>query len=63
MKKNQNKQDHEGHLHEPSDYKSYGDYNIPDPAQGGDMQFPDDDDDELSYYTLMDSAGDQDFEE
>ena len=63
MKKNQNAQHHEGYSNEPSDYKSYGDYNILDPAQGNDMQFLLDDDDELSDFTLMDYGDDQEFEE
>jgi len=63
MKKNQNEQHHEDYSHEPSDYKSYGDYNILDPAPGGVMQFPDDDDDELSYFAPTDYADDQDLDE
>ena len=63
MKKNQNEQHHEGYSREPSDYKSYGDYNILDPEAGNDLQFLNDDDDEFSDFTLMDYAGDQDFEE
>ena len=61
MKNNQNEQHNDDYSHEPSDYKSYGDYNILDPAQGSDMQVPDDDDDELSFFTLKDYLGDQDF--
>jgi len=63
MKNNQNEQHNEDYSHEPSDYKSYGDYNILDHAQGSDMQFPDDDDDEQLYFPHNDSAGDQDFDE
>jgi hypothetical protein len=63
MKKNQNEPQHDGLSHDQSDYKSYGDYYILDPAQDIDMQFPDDDDDELSYFPLTDFSGDQDFEE
>jgi hypothetical protein len=63
MKKNQKEQPQEGFSHEPPDYKSYGDYNFPDSSQDIDMPFPDDDDDSLSYYTLMDSEDYQDFED
>lgn len=63
MEKSQNEQHHEGNSRDPSDYKSYGDYTILDPSPGSDMQFPDDDDDELSDFTLMEYAGDQDYEE
>jgi hypothetical protein len=63
MKNNQNEPRHEGHSQEPSEYKSYGDYNILDPVQGSNWQFSDEDDDEQLYFPLIDPAGDYDLEE
>jgi hypothetical protein len=46
-----------------SNQKTYGDYNILEPSPDIDLNFMDDDDDELSDYTLMDNAVDLDYEE
>lgn len=62
MKKNQNDHPNEGYSHDPSNYKSYDDYNILEPGPGSDMQFMVDEDDELSDFSLMEHADDQDYD-
>ena len=63
MKKNQNEPQEEDYSQEPSEYKSYGDYYLLDSAQGSNLQFSDEDDDEQLYLPFIDFAGDQDLEE
>lgn len=63
MKKNQKEPQDEGYSQEPSEYKSYGDYNILDPVQDSNWQFSDEDDDEQLYFPIGDFTGDQDLEE
>jgi len=62
MKKNQDEPQQEGYS-EPSEYKSYGDYYLLDSAQGSNLQFSDEDDDEQFYSPFIDFTGDQDPEE
>jgi len=58
MKNNNNKQHHDGYSYDQSDYKKYDDFSILEPTPDIDLNLPDDDDDEISDYTLMDQAYD-----
>jgi len=62
MNRNQNDQRNEGYSHDRSNYKSYDDYNILEPGPDSDMQFLGDEDYELSDFTLMENADDQDYD-
>jgi hypothetical protein len=64
MTKNHRDQDHEGFSGGRSNHKPYDDYNILEPSADIDLNFlQEDDDDELSDYTLMDNAVDPDYED
>jgi hypothetical protein len=53
----------EGFSSDRSDQKPYDDYNVLEPSPDIDLNYMEDDDDELSDYTLMDNAVDLDYEE
>lgn len=60
MKNIQNKMNCEGSPHDQSNRRSYDDINILDPDPESNLQFPDEEDDELSDYSLMKLEQDQD---
>jgi hypothetical protein len=62
MKSNRNNQDHDRHPFDQSNYKKYDDFNILEPSPNSYLNFPDDEDDELSDYSLMEIDIDPDFE-
>jgi hypothetical protein len=64
MTKNHRDHGHEGFSGGRSDHKPYVDYNVLEPSAEIDLNFlQEDDDDELSDYSLMDNAIDLDYEE
>jgi hypothetical protein len=63
MKRNYSEQHHNGYFRDQSNDKPFDDYNILEPSPDIDLNIFDDDDDELSDYTLMDNATDPDYEE
>jgi len=63
MTRNQNDQRYEGYSVDRSRQNSKDDYNILEPSPDNDFQFLCDEDDELSDFSLMESARDLDYEE
>jgi hypothetical protein len=63
MKSNYNNKHHDRHSLNHSSNRSYDDFNVLEPAPDIDLTLPDDEDEELSDYTLMDNAVDLDYEE
>jgi hypothetical protein len=63
MKSGDNDQCHEGYSGDRSNYKLYDDYSILEPSPDIELQFLEDDDDELSDYSLMNNANVPDYEE
>jgi hypothetical protein len=63
MTRNHKDQGHEGFSTGSSDQKQYHEYNILEPSPDIDLNYFQEDDDELSDYTLMDNAVDLDYEE
>jgi hypothetical protein len=62
MKSNYNDLDHDSHSSDRSHYISYDDFNILEPSPDCDLSSPDDDEDELSDYSLMKNDFDLDNE-
>ena len=63
MKRNQNDQFHEDYSHDRSNHKSHDDYSILEPGPYTNMEFLEDEDDELSDFSLMENADYMDYEE
>ena len=63
MKSNYNNRRHDGISRDRSNYNPYDEYNILEPSPEIDLNFSEDDEDELSDYSLMDEAIDPDYEE
>ena len=63
MKSNYNNQRHDGISRDRTIYTQYDDYNILEPSPDIDLGSFEDDEDELSDYTLMDEAVNTDYEE
>ena len=63
MKSNYNNQRQDPYSYDQSNHKRHDDFNILEPAPDIDLTSFDDDDDELSDYTLMDNAVDLDYED
>lgn len=63
MKKNGNKPGSNDYTRERTNYKSYDDFNILEPEPGSDLQFLNDEDDELSDFSLMENEEDQDYDD
>jgi hypothetical protein len=63
MKSNYNNQRQDRHPYDQLTHKRSDDFNILAPSPDFDMSFPDDEDDELSDYTLMENDVDLDYED
>ena len=63
MKSNYNNQRHDGISRDRTIYTQYDDYNILEPSSDIDLGSFEEDEDELSEYTLMDEAVNPDYEE
>lgn len=62
MKTKYNNQRQDRHSFEQSNTRSKDDFKITEPAQDSDLTLPNDDDDELSDYSLLNIALDSDYE-
>jgi hypothetical protein len=63
MKSNYNNKRLDEYSFDQSKYKRYDDFSILEPAPDIDLTLPDDEDDEISDFSLMEHANDMDFEE